>query len=235
MTAKATRTRLPRPSKSPVRKRNPQKTKQAILSAATIEFCRHGLKGARVDAIAARSKCNIRLMYQYFGNKTEIYRAVLEHVYTHIREEERSLELGGYEPAEGMRRLIDFTFTFFGNHHEYVTLINNENMLGAKYVTKSPTIRSLTLPLIATIEDLLDRGQRTGEFHQNVDAIQLYISITALSYFHISNRFTLSAMFNKDITRSAWLEARREHARDMILNSLTRIPPGSRDKSDGRK
>src|SRR6476661_6923435 len=98
MPTKATRTRRLRPPKTPTRKRNPQKTKQAILSAATVEFCKHGLKGARVDAIAARSKCNIRLMYQYFGNKTEIYRAVLEHVYTHIREEERSLKLGGHAP-----------------------------------------------------------------------------------------------------------------------------------------
>jgi len=225
MSAKAALAGLPRPSKKPIRKRNPEKTKQAILSAATVEFCKHGLKGARVDAIAARSKCNIRLMYQYFGNKTDIYRAVLEHVYTHIRAEERSLMLSGYDPAEGMGRLIDFTFSFFGNHHEYVTLINNENMLGAKYVAKSRAIRTLTLPLIATIEDLLKRGQRMGLFHKKIDAIQLYISITALSYFHISNRFTLSAMFNKDITRHAWLEARREHAREMILTWLTRDPP----------
>jgi TetR/AcrR family transcriptional regulator len=222
MAKKGTGTTLLQSPKKLIRKRNPEKTKHAILSAATAEFCKHGLKGARVDAIAARSKCNIRLMYQYFGNKTEIYRAVLEHVYSHIRAEERSLKLGGYEPVDGMRRLIDFTFTFFGHHHEYVTLINNENMLGAKYVAKSPTIRSLTLPLIATIEDLLNRGQRIGIFHKHVDAIQLYISITALSYFHISNRFTLSAMFNKDITRNAWLEARREHAREMVLTWLTR-------------
>ena len=210
--------------KKQVRKRNPEKTKQAILSAATAEFCKHGLKGARVDAISARSKCNIRLMYQYFGNKTEIYRAVLEHVYTHVRSAERSLNLSSYEPLDGTRRLIDFTFTFFGNHHEYITLINNENMLGAKYIAKSRTIKSLTLPLIATIEDLLKRGQRSGIFHKQVDPIQLYVSITALSYFHISNRFTLSAMFNEDLTRNAWLEKRREHAREMILTWLTRDP-----------
>lgn len=210
--------------KKQVRKRDPEKTKHAILTAATAEFCKHGLKGARVDAISARSKCNIRLMYQYFGNKTEIYRAVLEHVYTHIRAEERSLKLGGYEPLDGMRRLIDFTFTFFGDHHEYVTLINNENMLGAKYVSKSRTIRSLTLPLIATIEDLLKRGQRSGVFNKHVDPVQLYVSITALSYFHISNRFTLSAMFNKDLTRDDWLEERRRHAGELILTWLTPQP-----------
>ena len=204
-------------SKKKIRKRNPQKTKQAILVAATTEFCKHGFKGARVEEISARSKCNIRLMYQYFGNKQELYRAVLEHVYAHIRAEEQGLKLRGHDPEEGMRRLIDFTFTFFGSHHEYVTLINNENMLGAKYIAKSGTIKSLTLPLIATIRDLLRRGQRSGTFRGNADPVQLYVSITALSYFHISNRFTLSAMFNRDLTREAWLEKRRQHAREMVL------------------
>lgn len=206
----------PQPEKK-VRKRNPQKTKQDILAAATTEFCKHGFKGARVEAISARSKCNIRLMYQYFGNKSELYRAVLEHVYAHIRAEERSLKLRGHDPEDGMRRLIDFTFTFFGDHHEYVTLINNENMLGAKNIAKSVTIKSSTLPLIAAIRDLLRRGQRSGAFRGNADPIQLYVSITALSYFHISNRFTLSAMFNRDLTREAWLEKRRQHAREMVL------------------
>lgn len=207
--------------KKDIRKRSPEKTKRAILSAATAEFCKRGFDGARVEAISTRSKCNIRLMYQYFGNKTDVYRAVLEHVYTHIRAEERSLKLRGHEPIDGMRRLIDFTFMFFGRHHDYVTLINNENMLRGKFAATSPNIKSLTLPLIASIKDLLSRGQRAGIFRKRVDPIQLYISITALSYFHISNRFTLSAMFNKDLNRDAWLEERRRHAREMILTWLT--------------
>lgn len=219
--AKQSKAGKPSSKKKAVRKRNPEKTKQAILAAATAEFCNHGLKGARVDAIAARSKSNIRLMYQYFGNKTDIYRAVLEQVYAHIRTEERNLKLGGYEPIDGMRRLIDFTFTFFGEHHEYVTLINNENMLQAKFASKSATIKSLTLPLVTTIKDLLSRGQRSGVFRKQVDPVQLYTSITALSYFHISNRFTLSAMFNKDLTRGEWLEERRDHASEVILTWLT--------------
>jgi TetR/AcrR family transcriptional regulator len=210
-----------RTKKKSIRKRNPEKTKQAILSAATVEFCKHGLKGARVDAIASRSKSNIRLMYQYFGNKTDIYRAVLEQVYIHIRTEERNLKLSSHEPVDAMQRLIDFTFTFFGSHHSYVTLINNENMLQAQFASKSAIIRSLTLPLVSTIKKLLARGQRIGVFRKDVDPIQLYTSITALSYFHISNRFTLSAMFNKDLNREAWLEERKIHARDVILTWLT--------------
>jgi hypothetical protein len=53
-----------------------------------------------------------------------------------------------------------------------------------------------------------------------VDPIQLFISITAFSYFHVSNRYTLSAMFDKDLTDPRWLKARRIHARDVIATWL---------------
>ncbi|MBX9591880.1 MAG: TetR family transcriptional regulator [Hyphomonadaceae bacterium] len=205
---------------APVRRRNPENTKQAILAAATTEFCRHGLKGARVNVISARSKTNIRLLYQHFGDKTGLYLAVLEHVYAEIRAEEQRLQLDEFDPIEGMRRLVDFTFAFFGNHHDYVALMNNENMLRARHIKKSAKIRALTQPLVASIAKLLARGEKSGAFRKGVDPVQLYVSITAESYFHVSNRFTLSAMFDKDLTDKAWLTERRRHAQDLILTWL---------------
>ena len=62
------------------RKRDSALTKESILQAATYEFCRNGLGGARVDAIAHRAKANMRLLYHYFGDKNGLYLAALEHV-----------------------------------------------------------------------------------------------------------------------------------------------------------
>jgi hypothetical protein len=47
------------------RKRDSALTREAILRAATFEFCRNGLGGARVEAIANRAKANMRLLYQH--------------------------------------------------------------------------------------------------------------------------------------------------------------------------
>src|ERR1700756_775453 len=89
-------------------------TKEAILRAATFEFCHNGLGGARVEAIAQRAKANMRLLYAYFGDKNGLYIAVLEDVYTEIRAAEQRLKLDDLEPVAAMSGLIDFTFTFFG-------------------------------------------------------------------------------------------------------------------------
>ncbi len=177
----------------------------------------------------------MRLLYAYFGDKNGLYIAVLEDVYTEIRAAEQQLKLDDLEPIAAMSELIDFTFTFFGQHQNYIALINTENLQRGRNMRKSRKIADLTLPLVASIESILRRGVAAGLFRGDVDPIQLYVSITAMSYFHVSNRYTLSAMFDKDLGDSDWLALRREHAQDMILTWLT-APVGERKyKSAGSK
>jgi TetR/AcrR family transcriptional regulator len=58
--------------------RDPEGTQRRILDAARREFSDKGIAGARVDAIAARSGTNKRMIYHYFGSKDGLYRAVLQ-------------------------------------------------------------------------------------------------------------------------------------------------------------
>ncbi len=46
--------------------RDAERTKRAILKAATSEFAENGLAGARVDKIAETSLVNKRMIYYYF-------------------------------------------------------------------------------------------------------------------------------------------------------------------------
>lgn len=203
------------------RKRDSALTKESILRAATVEFCRNGLGGARVDAIAQRAKANMRLLYHYFGDKNGLFLASLEYVYGQIRAAEQQLHLDDLDPIEAMHQLVDFTFNFFLNHQDYIALINNENLQRGKYLRKSRNIALMTLPLVTSIENILKRGEAAGVFRRSADPIQLYVSITALSYFHVSNRYTLSAMFGRDLEDPKWLESRRQHAQDVLMTWLT--------------
>ena len=58
--------------------RDPERTRAAILAAATREFAEKGLGGARVDSIALRAGTNKRMLYHYFGDKEALYLVVLE-------------------------------------------------------------------------------------------------------------------------------------------------------------
>lgn len=237
MTETTTLTRTGRTATRGKRTRDSALTKEAILRAATFEFCRNGLGGARVEAIAQRAKANMRLLYAYFGDKNGLYLSVLEHVYTEIRAAEQRLNLDNLDPVEAMRELINFTFTFFRDHQDYIALINTENLQRGKNLKKSRKIAELTLPLVASIESILRRGVAAKAFRTDVDPIQLYVTITAMSYFHVSNRYTLTAMFNKDLGDAKWLKERQTHAQDVIITWLVAQqakPARAKSATDGK-
>src|SRR5215475_10546478 len=103
------RTNGKRPPNRPQR-RNPEATRQKLLTAARREFAASGLAGARVDEIADRAGVNKQLVYHYFGDKDALYLAVLEWVYEDIREQERRLNLEGLPPEKAIRKLIESSF-----------------------------------------------------------------------------------------------------------------------------
>jgi AcrR family transcriptional regulator len=203
-------------------RRNPERTRARILEAARVEFARRGLGGARVDQITARAGSNKRMIYYYFGNKEALFLAALESAYAHIRKAEQSLKLTDLDPAEGMRRLVRFTWEYYLAHPEFITLLNSENLHRARLLRKSKDIRAMHSPLLAMLEDLLVRGRRAGVFRDRVDPVQLYISIAALGYFYLSNNHTLSTIFGRDLMRAAALRKRLAHMTDLVLGYLAR-------------
>ena len=202
--------------------RDPERTRQKILAAATVEFARHGLGGARVDRIAQRAGANKRMLYYYFGDKDKLFLAALEGRYAHIRAAERRLDLERVEPREALRRLVRFTWAYFLDHPEFMTLLNSENLHKGRHVRRSRRVPELHSTLVETLRGVLRRGERAGVFRRGVDPVQLYISIAAEGYFYLSNRYTLSQIFKRDLMTARALAARARHNTGMIVNALRR-------------
>jgi AcrR family transcriptional regulator len=197
-------------------------TRANILAAATAEFARYGLGGARVDRIAQRAGANKRMLYYYFGDKEGLFLAALEDRYAHIRNAERSLRLEHLEPREAVRRLVGFTWRYFLEHPEFLTLLNSENLHKGRHVRNSGRVRELHSPLVQTLRSVLRRGEEQGLFRAGVDPVQLYISIAGEGYFYLSNRYTLSRIFDRDLMAPRALAGRARHITNMILNALRR-------------
>lgn len=51
-------------------------TYQRILDAATTEFARHGIAGARIERIVSAARTNKAQLYAYFGNKEQLFDAI---------------------------------------------------------------------------------------------------------------------------------------------------------------
>jgi len=203
-------------------RRNPVRNQERILQAATEEFARYGLGGARVDRIAARAGANKRMLYYYYGNKEDLFLAVLEASYARIRRAEMGLHLLDLDPVQGMRRMVEFTWNYYLKHPEFLTLLNSENLHRARHLKRSRDIAAMHSPIIALLRDLLARGERAGKFKKGVDPVQLYISIAALGYFYLSNRHTLSTIFERDLLAPKSKAERLKHMTELVLGYLTK-------------
>ena len=202
--------------------RNPEKNRERILASALGEFARYGLGGARVDRIAASAGANKRMLYYYFGNKEDLFLAVLESRYAHIRRAEQGLHLADLDPPEGVRRLVRFTWNYYLKHPEFLTLLNSENLHRARHLRRSRQIAAMHSPLVAMLRDLLARGVRGGQFRRGVDPVQLYISIAGLGYFYLSNRHTLSTIFERDLLAARNKSERLKHMTELVLGYLSK-------------
>jgi AcrR family transcriptional regulator len=206
----------------PPRAKTPEKTRANILEVATREFSMKGLAGARIDEIAARTRTSKRAIYYHFGGKEGLYIAVLEEAYRRIRSIESGLDLEHLPPLEALGRLVSFTFDYQSANPDFIHLVMNENIHEGRHIAKSKTIQDLNVPAIEAVRGLCQRGRASGEFRDDVDPVDLHMSISALSFFNVANRSTFSTIFKRDMTSPRALASRRARIVDMIVRYVRR-------------
>ena len=64
------------------------------------------------------------------------------------------------------------------------------------------------------------QGQQLGVFRADADWVDLYISISGLASYFISNRYTLSTVLDVDLTSAARMKRRLQHVPDVVLSYL---------------
>lgn len=202
------------------RTNDPEATKRDIIAVATEEFSQRGLSGARIDEIAAKTRCSKRMIYYYFDSKEGLYLRVLEAAYGEMRRFEGSLQLEDLAPAEALARLVRATFDHHNSHEDFIRLVMIENIHHAEYLAQSSAIQQLNLAAIDTIGRLLARGAREGTFRGDIDPVELHWKISALCFFNVSNRSTFSRIFKRDLAAPQSLDSLREGVVDMILRHV---------------
>ncbi|MGW3645926.1 TetR family transcriptional regulator [Streptomyces sp. NBC_01341] len=95
--------------------RNAQETQSRILEAATEEFARHGIAGARVDRITRAAGVNGALLYRYFGSKLNLFDAVYSDLVTDLV---RDVPLNPADLVGYVDRLLDY----YAEHPDVVRL-----------------------------------------------------------------------------------------------------------------
>jgi len=191
--------------------------RQSIIGAARALFAEKGYSGATVDEIAVKARTTKPMLYYYFGNKEGLFAAVLEDVYTGMREIENSLRVIDLPAVEAMRKVVQVTFDYHAHHPEWVRLISIANIHYAKHIRASKTIASKNIPIIEIMKGVLRQGIQEGVFRSDVDPLHLHLLIISLCYYRVSNRHTWKVIFKRDLGMAKEVKLQREMAVDTVL------------------
>ena len=153
--------------------RNPERTRERILSAALKEFAANGFAGARVDAIARRAAINKRMLYHYFGDKEDLFKAVLRRK---IAERNAWAEASSGEPAE----TLPFWFEAACKDPDWVRMLEWEALQGAdKKLIDARQRRLAVNRALDRVRQRQARGQVSAEF----DPRHVMLAMRSLTMF----------------------------------------------------
>lgn len=150
--------------------RDSTETKQRIFSAATREFARHGIAGARIDRIAHGARANKQLIYAYFGKKHDLFDAVAtEHVLGFV-------DKVPFDPA----RLPDYagaTYDYYREHPEIGQLVAWHALEPGEAEHRLRVIEEEIRARTRAVE----RAQRNGAVNTAIPAAELLALVDAIA------------------------------------------------------
>src|SRR3984885_11860676 len=195
-------------------------TRERILRAAVNEFAAKGYSGGRIEAICPSARVNIRMIYHHFGGKEGLYIAALEETLSGLRDEELKLDFDSAPPLEAVLQLFEFTYEHFAAHPRLISLLSGENLLKAKYLKRSKRTPVISSPVIRQLETIIARGEAAGCFRKGLDPLQLYVLLVSVSYFHLTDCYTPSVIFEENIFDQEWLAKHKSIARGVIARDV---------------
>jgi AcrR family transcriptional regulator len=205
-------------------------TRQALLDAAAEEFARHGVDGARVQAVVRRSGVNERMIYHHFGSKEGLYRAVLaDHWSDPDGGRQRALAAAGrLDPYPGLKAAFVALFEGFLARPLMLPLAMHESMSGWRAL---PPATLAQVP--AEIRALYARGQREGLFRADCDFETLYLTVLGAltSLLVVAPRFADLRARSRE--RPGYLTQTAEKVIELVLAGASR--PAERKRPTRRR
>ena len=202
--------------------RNATVTKANILKAAEEEFSQKGIYGARIEEIAKKSGSNKRMIYEYYGNKEELYTVVLENAYKRLGEKEEILLENVTDCKKAIEDILRMYYDFLKNDESFVNLIMWENLNKAEYMKNSGKLQSVKNPLIESLHKILEKGKEDGVFRNDIDEEQIAVLLITISFSYFSNVHTLSHLMNVDFSEENMMENRVNMVVEMVNNYISK-------------
>src|SRR6202142_4454465 len=177
----------------------PEQSRAAILRAAVAEFAEHGIAGARTDAIARAARVNKALLYYYFKDKDALYEAVLDHVFSGLRDRLMPVLESDLEPRKKLLEYVGRYFDYIAANPRFPRVVQAEWMrMGPK---GSPQMRRIAreyfAPIYQRVAEMLREGAEKGQFRA-VNPMDFLPSMVGIIIFYFSTAAAMKTLLKID-------------------------------------
>jgi TetR/AcrR family transcriptional regulator len=197
----------------PTPTRNSEATKTQILDAAEAEFAATGLSAARTEAIAAKTGVTKAMIYYYFQNKEELYRAVLERCFTEALGMMEQLQLDCVTPDLALVRLLEQLLCCMSENPRIGCILTLEAIQnkGRYYPIQFGDL------LYGTIIQILEQGIALGVFRQ-LEPRHTAVNIVGTCAFYFTAQENLKHLWQgKRMLGKEQLQSHTQEAIDLIM------------------
>jgi TetR/AcrR family transcriptional regulator len=210
------------------KERDPDGTRQAILTAAEEEFAQKGFSGARIDEIAARAGYNKSLIFHYFENKLGLYQAVIGGAKGNVEQQFYAIllsSLASPEPlnagqvASFIRQGIAESFDFLIERPTLRRILAWEAAEGWIIYRSLPTIQENVQQKLQTVAAFLQRAQVEGYLRPDLDPILLITNTLGMALIYLNSLPRYEAVFPQvDFSSAAALARARTQLIRLVLH-----------------
>ena len=202
-------------------RRHPERSRAAILRAAVGEFAEHGIAGARTDAIARAAHVNKALLYYYFKDKDALYEAVLDHVFSGLRDRLLPVLESEVEPREKMLEYAGRYFDYIAANPRFPRVVQGEWMrVGHKGNPQMLRIaREYFAPIYRRVSEMLREGADKGQFRA-VSPMDFLPSMVGIIIFYFSTAPAMKSLLKVDPLSKERIAERRQFVLEFIAAAL---------------
>src|SRR2546423_118133 len=203
----------------------PEESRAAILKAAINEFAEHGIAGARTDAIARAARVNKALLYYYFTDKEAIYEAVLDHVFSGLRDTVVPMLEGELRPRAKVLNYLGAYFDYIAANPRFPRVVQGEWIrTGTDREGQMKRVaKSYFQPIYQKLGEVLREGIAAREFRR-IDPAQFIPSMVAIIVFYFSAAPVIKTLMKVDPLSPERIAERRAFVLDFISAALFSHP-----------
>jgi len=210
----------PTPPDRRTRRKSKREGLKLILAAATNEFCRAGLAGAKLDVIALEAGVSKQLIHHYFRTKGELYAEVMEEVTAQAIQHLSAPDYEALSPDEAVRLFLGGVFDLFARWPFITGLFNDQGLYGGEHLPECRELNRGSPVLMARLLAIFRAGQDQGIFRTDLDPDAVF----AAGIMAMTGNFTggkiISAFVPVDFSSPERLDFWREFATDFVFRAI---------------